>query len=105
MKPNALRMLAFRSFAMVVVLGATWQAQGQGARSPYPSMAPIEQYLMERNAEIALARSAAPESISRDAEVMPACAASTAKRSYLSHLMIQAVTSFVRSPDGPICRA
>jgi hypothetical protein len=70
MKPNALRMLALRSFAMVVVLGATWQAQGQGARSPYPSMAPIEQYLMERNAEIALARSAAPESISRDAEVM-----------------------------------
>ncbi len=70
MKPNALRMLALRSFAMVVVLGATWQAQGQGARSPYPRMAPIEQYLTERNAEIALARSAAPESISRDAEVM-----------------------------------
>jgi hypothetical protein len=33
-------------------------------------MAPLEQYLMERNTEIALARSAAPESISRDAEVM-----------------------------------
>ncbi|MGB9464493.1 MAG: hypothetical protein WBR10_05225 [Candidatus Acidiferrum sp.] len=33
-------------------------------------MAPLDQYLMERNAEIALARSAAPESISRDAEVM-----------------------------------
>jgi hypothetical protein len=32
-------------------------------------MAPIEQYLMDRNAAIALARSAAPESISRDAEV------------------------------------
>jgi hypothetical protein len=31
---------------------------------------PLEQYLMERNAEIALARSAAPESISHDAEVM-----------------------------------
>ncbi len=34
------------------------------------SMAPLDQYLMERNAEIALAQSAAPESISRDAEVM-----------------------------------
>jgi hypothetical protein len=34
-------------------------------------MAPLEQYLMaDRNAEIALARSAAPESISHDAEVM-----------------------------------
>jgi hypothetical protein len=33
-------------------------------------MAPVDQYLMDRNSEIALARSAAPESISRDAEVM-----------------------------------
>jgi hypothetical protein len=33
-------------------------------------MAPLEQYLMEKNAEIALARSAAPDSISHDAEVM-----------------------------------
>lgn len=33
-------------------------------------MAPIEQYLMDRTAEVALARRAAPESISRDAEVL-----------------------------------
>jgi hypothetical protein len=34
-------------------------------------MAPVDQYLMQdRDAEIALARSAAPESISRDAEVL-----------------------------------
>jgi hypothetical protein len=33
-------------------------------------MASLDQYLMERDAEIALARSAAPESISQDAEVM-----------------------------------
>jgi hypothetical protein len=33
-------------------------------------MAPLEQYMMERDAEIALARSAAPGSISMDAEVM-----------------------------------
>ncbi len=38
---------------------------------PYPKMAPIDQYLMpDQGAEIALARSAAPESISRDAEVL-----------------------------------
>src|SRR5260370_23748574 len=37
----------------------------------YPKMAPIDQYLMpDQGAEIALARSAAPESISRDAEVL-----------------------------------
>jgi hypothetical protein len=33
-------------------------------------MAPVEQYMMDRDAEIALARSAAPDSISKDAEVM-----------------------------------
>ncbi len=36
----------------------------------YPSVAPLDQYLMDRNAEIALARSAAPEIISRDADVL-----------------------------------
>ena len=36
----------------------------------YPRMAAIDQYLMERNAEIQLARSAAPESISRDATIL-----------------------------------
>jgi hypothetical protein len=37
---------------------------------PYPKMAPVDQYLMEKGAEIQLARSAAPESISRDATVL-----------------------------------
>ena len=36
----------------------------------YPKMAPLGQYLMEKNAEILLARSAAPDSISRDATVL-----------------------------------
>jgi hypothetical protein len=63
-------MIALGSFALVVGLGAMGQAQAQDAKSPYPSMAPLDQYLMERNAEIALARSAAPESISGAAEVM-----------------------------------
>jgi hypothetical protein len=37
----------------------------------YPGMASIEQYLMsDRNAEIALARSAAPEAISNDAKIL-----------------------------------
>jgi hypothetical protein len=41
------------------------------ATTKYQQMAPVEQYLMtDRNAEIALARSAAPESISHDATVL-----------------------------------
>ena len=36
----------------------------------YPKMAPVDQYLMEENAEIELARSAAPDSISRDATIL-----------------------------------
>jgi hypothetical protein len=70
MKRKTLRAIASRSFALVVVVAAAWQAQAQGAKTPYPSMAPLEQYLMERSAEITLARSAAPESISQDSEIM-----------------------------------
>jgi len=70
MQRQILRTIALRSFALVVILGGAWQAQAQDGKRPYPSMAPLDQYLMERNAEIALAKSAAPESISGDAEVM-----------------------------------
>jgi hypothetical protein len=63
--------MALGSLAMVVLLSARPTAQAQDAKTPYPSMAPLEQYLMpDRPAEIALSRSAAPESISRNAEVM-----------------------------------
>jgi hypothetical protein len=63
--------IAIKSFALLVVLGAAYQAMAQTAPAAYANMAPIEQYLMtDQAAEIALARSAAPESISRDAEVL-----------------------------------
>jgi len=45
-------------------------APAQDAAAPYPNMAPIAQYRMDREAEIALARTAAPASISRDAEIL-----------------------------------
>ncbi|MGB7434245.1 MAG: hypothetical protein WBR26_01175 [Candidatus Acidiferrum sp.] len=65
------RAIAIKSFALLVVLGTAYQAMAQDATAAYPKMAPIEQYLMtDRDAEIALARSSAPESISRDAEVL-----------------------------------
>jgi hypothetical protein len=67
--------MALRRFAFFVVLitmlGVAWHAQALDAKSPYLTMAPLDQYLKaDRNAEIALARSAAPESISRDAEIL-----------------------------------
>jgi hypothetical protein len=55
---------------LVVALGAGWQVHAQDVKTAYPNMAPVDQYLMERDAEIALARSGATESVSRDAEVM-----------------------------------
>ena len=66
----AIRAVVAVIFSQIVLPSAIWQAQAQNAKTPYPKMAPLDQYLMERNAEITLARSAAPESISRDAEVM-----------------------------------
>ncbi|MGE0353452.1 MAG: hypothetical protein AB7Q69_09445 [Gemmatimonadales bacterium] len=48
--------------------GGVSHAAAQTAR--YPRMAAIGEYLMERNAEIRLARSAAPDSISRDATIL-----------------------------------
>jgi len=43
----------------------------QGTKNPYPAMAPLDQYLIsDEKTEIALARSAAPASISDSAEVM-----------------------------------
>jgi hypothetical protein len=71
MRNKKFRAIAIKSFALLVVLGTAYQAMAQDAKPTYPSMAPIEQYLMtDRDAEIALARSAAPESISGDAEVL-----------------------------------
>jgi hypothetical protein len=55
---------------LLIVPGAALQTWAQAKDSPYPHMAPIDQYMMTPDAEIALARSAAPESLSRDAEVM-----------------------------------
>jgi hypothetical protein len=70
MNREIVKAITVGSFGLVVALGAAWQAQAQEAKAPYTSMAPIEQYQMERNAEIALARSAAPAAISRDATVL-----------------------------------
>jgi hypothetical protein len=62
---------AMRSIALVAMFATAWPAQAQNAKTLYPAMAPLEQYLMpDRNEEIKLARSAAPDSIAGDAEVL-----------------------------------
>ena len=71
MNRSRCRTIAPLSFVLILILDAAWQARAQGPQMPYPGMAPIEQYLItDRNAEIALARSAAPEAISRDATIL-----------------------------------
>src|ERR1700728_381140 len=70
MNREKVKRIASTCLASVVVMSVAGRAQAEDAKT-YASMAPLDQYLMaDRNAEIALARSAAPESISRDAEVM-----------------------------------
>ncbi|MGB8131207.1 MAG: hypothetical protein WCG81_15565 [Candidatus Angelobacter sp.] len=70
---NRARLAVIASLSFVLSLGVIGMTQGQGQapKTPYPSMAPLDQYLMaDRNAEIALARSAAPEAISSDAKIL-----------------------------------
>ncbi|MGB6931720.1 MAG: hypothetical protein WBD91_03040 [Acidobacteriaceae bacterium] len=63
--------IAITGVAVLVLLAVACRAAAQDAGTKYTKMAPVDQYLMaDRNAEIALARSAAPESIARDAGVM-----------------------------------
>jgi hypothetical protein len=45
-------------------------SNGAAQSDQYPKMATVDQYLIERDAEILLARSAAPHSISKDATVL-----------------------------------
>src|SRR5262245_10293432 len=60
-----------RMIRMIALVLAIFLAPKAAAQSEKNStMAPVEQYLMERNAEILLARSAAPDSISSDATIL-----------------------------------
>jgi len=71
MRRKRVRASVLSSVVLLVMFTAAWPAKAQDAKTPYPSMAPLEQYLMEdHNAEIALALSAAPQSISADADVL-----------------------------------
>jgi hypothetical protein len=56
------------SLALVVPSVAIGETRAHA--NPYPNMAPLQEYLMPKDAEIALARSAAPASIADGATVM-----------------------------------
>ena len=71
MRKNHFKIIAFVFLVQLCVLGATRQAAAQAEKAAYPAMAPVDEYLIaDENSEIALARSAAPASISDGAEVM-----------------------------------
>jgi len=71
MRKNQFKVAAL-AFALYIALpGAGSHAVAQAADSAYPAMAPLDRYLIsDEQSEIALARSAAPASISDAAEVM-----------------------------------
>jgi len=55
--------------AMLLLMAAFASTQTE-MKTKYPTMAPLDEYLMNRDAEVALARTAAPEAISKDATVL-----------------------------------
>ncbi|MHB1544439.1 MAG: hypothetical protein ACYCS1_08930 [Gammaproteobacteria bacterium] len=70
MRKNHAKIVPLAILVQAVIFGATFQSPAQAEKAPYPAMAPLDQYLMPENSEIALARSAAPAAISDRAEVM-----------------------------------
>jgi hypothetical protein len=68
---NITKAISFAALFVTALASLSPPARSQEAAARYSKMAPVDQYLMtDRSAEIAMARSAAPPSISADAEVM-----------------------------------
>jgi hypothetical protein len=71
MRKNHAKVIALAFALQIVLPGARGDAVAQSGKADYPAMAPLDRYLIsDENSEIALARSAAPASISGGAEVM-----------------------------------
>src|ERR1700683_947076 len=71
MNRKMLTKIALRTLALVAVICVMPPVRVQGAETLYATMAPLDQYLMaDRNAEIALAKSAAPPALANDASVV-----------------------------------
>ncbi len=73
MKRFAILMVLWSSIALAQTqtqLSAPPPAEAPATAASYPAMAPLDRYLMDRTAELALAQSAAPPQIAREAEVL-----------------------------------
>jgi hypothetical protein len=71
MQQKTIKLIALAFLVRVVLPGTTCQAQAHTEKASYPAIAPLDQYLMpDGSSETALARSAAPASVSDGAEVM-----------------------------------
>lgn len=63
--------LLSQTLVLAAAVGLAGVGQAQDSKLPYPNMAPMAEYLIsDKIAEVALARSAAPASISGDATIM-----------------------------------
>jgi len=71
MRKNQVKIIVLAFALQIFLPDAGRQAVAQAGKPAYPAMAPMDQYLIsDEESEIALARSAAPKSISDGAEVM-----------------------------------
>ena len=115
MKRSTVRMIASALFVLALALGVAGQSRPQNAKMFPASMAPLDQYLMERDAEIALARSAAPPFIAKDATVMVLerhgyATAVEGKNGFVCNVDRSWMDQFDNSPEfwnpkrrGPVC--
>lgn len=69
MNRKSLTTIPFVALALSCVITGELRSQSTDTQLAYPKMVSLDQYLMPRDAEIAMARTAAPASISRDAEI------------------------------------
>lgn len=71
MKQDAGRLKICVTLSLLLAVAAAGSSAARNPQHAYPAMAPLSQYLMaDRNAEIALARSAAPKAISGEATIL-----------------------------------
>jgi hypothetical protein len=71
MQQDAGRLKMCVTLSMLLAIAIAESSSAQALQHAYPSMAPLSQYLMgDRDAEVALARSAAPKAISGEATIL-----------------------------------
>jgi len=103
------------SASLLFASAAAWNARAQDANASYATMAPVDRYLSaDRDAEIALAKSAAPPGISGGAEILmlgkDGYTTAIAGKNGFTCLVERAWMSPIDSPEfwnprmrGPIC--